>query len=260
MRPGRPARKLAGPLFGNKQEMDSDAKTHGALTHTVRQLEDGVLRGDWPVDSRLPAERNLAAMLGVSRSTVREAIQRLVSKGLLETRPGSGVYVVARPRSAGAVAPWLQLIAESPPLRDEMLEFRTVFECAAVRFAAHRATRDELQALEGIVQRMRDAVCGADVDAEARADAEFHATLTTASHNRMLDQFYGNVIAVLRDHIARNTYDATLNNVNASAQSRVRLHQHEAIYDAIREGDADAAQRAMLEHIEYVGRQFHYTS
>lgn len=237
--------------------MDSDSKTRSVLAYTVRRLEDGVLRGEWGVDTRLPAERTLAATLGVSRSTVREAIQRLVSRGLLETRAGSGVYVVATRKPAGAVAPWLQLIAESPPLREEMLEFRTVFECAAVRFAAHRATGDELQALERIVLRMRDAVSTADVDAEARADAEFHATLTTASHNRMLDQFYGNVIAVLRDHIASNTYDATLNNANASAQSSIRLSQHESIFEAVRKGDADAAQRAMLAHIVYVGRQFH---
>lgn len=237
--------------------MDSDSKGRSVLARTVKQLEDGVLRGEWDVDARLPAERTLAATFGVSRSTVREAIQRLVSKGLLATRPGSGVYVVARRQAVGAVAPWLQLIAESPPLRDEMLEFRTVFECAAARFAAHRATRDERRTLERIVQKMRDAVSSADVDAEARADAEFHATLTTASHNRMLDQFYGSVIAVLRDHVARNTYDATLNNANASAQSLIRLRQHESICDAIRDGNADAAQRAMLEHIEYVGRQFH---
>jgi GntR family transcriptional repressor for pyruvate dehydrogenase complex len=237
--------------------MDSDSKARSVLAHTVRQLEDGVLRGEWSVDARLPAERALAATLGVSRSTVREAIQRLVSKGLLETRPGSGVYVVARRKPGAVVAPWLQLITESPPLRDEMLEFRTVFECAAVRFAAHRATHDELLSLERIVTKMRDAVSAADVDAEARADAEFHATLTTASHNRMLDQFYGSVIAVLREHIARNTYDATLNNLNASTQSLIRLRQHESIYDAIRERNPDAAQRAMLEHIEYVGRQFH---
>jgi len=236
--------------------MDSGSKGRSVLAQTVRQIEEGIVRGDWAVDERLPAERALAATLGVSRSTVREAIQRLVSKGLLETRPGSGVYV-ARRRPSGIAAPWLQLISDSPPLREETLEFRMVFECAAVRFAAHRATPDEHRALERILLRMHEAVAHADVDAEARADAEFHATLTAASHNQMLDQFYGSVIAVLRDHIARNTYDATLNNANASAQSLVRLRQHEAIFLAVREGDADAAQRAMLEHIEYVGRQFH---
>ena len=236
--------------------MDSGTKTRSVLTHTVRQIEEGIVRGDWSVDARLPAERTLAATLRVSRSTVREAVQRLVSKGLLETRPGSGVYV-ARRKPAGIAAPWLQLISESPPLREETLEFRLVFECAAVRFAAQRASRDEQQALERILGWMCSAVSDADVDAEARADAEFHATLTAASHNRMLDQFYESVIAVLRDHIARNTYDATLNNANASAQSLIRLRQHESIYEAVREGNADAAQRAMLEHIEYVGRQFH---
>ncbi|MGK8892440.1 FadR/GntR family transcriptional regulator [Burkholderia gladioli] len=96
----------------------------------------------------------------------------------------------------------------------------------------------------------------ADVDEEARTDCEFHAMLTAASHNRMLDQFYAGVITMLREHIASNTYDATVNNLNAAVQARDRLLQHETIYRAIRDRNPDAAQDAMFAHIDYVGRQF----
>lgn len=235
--------------------VESRSKTAGALGRTLRRLEEGVLEGRWQPDARLPSERALAESYGVSRSTVREAVQRLVSKGLLETRRGSGIYVTRR-QPLGLAAPWLQLIAENPPLRAETLEFRLVFECAAARFAAQRSTHRDIESFEAILVRMHEAVGRADVDAEAATDAEFHAALTAASHNRMLDRFYASVIAMLREHIASNTYDATMNNANAAVQASTRLRQHESIYRAIRERNPDAAQQAMFVHIDYVGKQF----
>lgn len=227
----------------------------GVLDRTVRQLEEKVLEGSWGALARLPAERALAEALGVSRSTVREAIQRLVSRGMLETKRGSGVYVVQK-QPARLSAPWLQLVVDNPPLRAETLEFRLVFECAAARFAAQRSTPQELDRLQSLLSKMRDAVAAQDVDAEALVDGEFHTVLTAASHNRMLDQFYASVITMLREHIAANTFDATVNNANALIQSTMRLSQHESIYLAVRERNPDAAQQAMFAHIAFVGKQF----
>jgi GntR family transcriptional regulator, transcriptional repressor for pyruvate dehydrogenase complex len=225
------------------------------LERTIGHLEQKVLEGDWSASMRLPSERALAESIGVSRSTIREAIQRLVSKGVLETRPGSGVYVVQRQRPTLS-APWVQLLDGHPPMRTETLEFRLVFECAAARFAAQRSTEVELDHLAAILSRMREAVATKDVDVEARTDAEFHTALAAAAHNRMLEKFYASVITMLREHITTNTFDATLNNANAASQAAMRLAQHESIYFAVRERNPDAAQQAMLAHIDFVGRQF----
>ena len=227
----------------------------GVLERTIAHLEQKVLEGDWSASMRLPAERALAESLGVARSTIREAIQRLVSKGLLETRPGSGIFVVQRQRPALS-APWVQLLDGHPPMRTETLEFRLVFECAAARFAAQRSTQAELDHLATILSRMQEAVAAKDVDTEAVTDAEFHTALTAAAHNRMLEQFYASVITMLREHITANTFDATLNNANAATQAAMRLAQHESIYLAVRDRNPDAAQRAMFAHIDFVGRQF----
>lgn len=227
----------------------------GILDKVVRQIEEKVLDGSWAVSSRLPAERALAEHLGVSRPTVREAIRHLVSKGMLETKRGSGVYVVQKQLPA-LTSPWLQLVSEYHPLREETLEFRMVFECAAARFAAQRSTPDELHRLESLIARMQEAVSTHDVDAEAQMDGEFHTALTAAAHNRMLGQFYASVITMVREHIAANTFDATENNANAAVQSAMRMHQHESIFMAVRERNPDAAQQAMFAHIDFVGRQF----
>jgi GntR family transcriptional regulator, transcriptional repressor for pyruvate dehydrogenase complex len=236
-------------------KVESRLKGTGAVAQTVRRIETEIREGRWHTDKRLPSERALAGSFGVSRATIREAIARLATRGILETRHGSGVYLL-RSKPASLTAPWFQLIADTPPLRSETLEFRLVFECAAARFAAQRSSARELERFQTILERMQDAVMHADVDAEAAMDGEFHTALVAASQNRLLDQFYASVIGLLREHIASNTYDATVNNVNATEQARNRLLQHESIFEAIRAHNPDAAQQAMYLHIDYVGKQF----
>lgn len=229
--------------------------TRNALARVVKELESRIVEANWRGETRLPSERELAIEFGTSRATVREAIQRLAARGLLETRRGSGLFVSAQ-QPARLSAPWLQLIAESPPMREDTLEFRLVFECAAARFAAQRATPDELTDMESILERMHHAVHGHDVEAEAQADAEFHAVLALASHNLMLSHFYASVITLLREHITNNTYEASHIQVNANDLALMRLEQHTAIFRAIRTRRPDAAFRAMHAHIAFVGRQF----
>lgn len=221
----------------------------------VRELETRILEASGAKEQRLPPERQLAPELGISRATLREAIQRLVARGLLETRRGSGVFIRAQPASRGA-APWLQLISEQLPLREDTLEFRLIFECAAAQFAAQRAGAREIQAMGRIVERMERAVCAHDVDAEARADAEFHSVVATASHNLMLGHFYGSVMGQLRDHIADNTFAASRIRHNAHELALARLAQHRAIFEAIVHRDAPASFSAMHAHIAFVGKQF----
>ncbi len=229
--------------------------TRAALAHVIRKLEDRILDANWRKETRLPSERELAAEYATSRATVREAIQRLVTRGLLETRRGSGLFVSAQ-QPARLSAPWLQLIAENPPVRGDTLEFRLVFECAAARFAATRATPDQLTEMASILERMHYAVHARDVEAEARADAEFHAVLAMASHNLMLSHFYASVITMLREHITNNTYEASHIQLDGGELALTRLAQHKAIYRAIRARRPDAAFKAMHAHIDFVGKQF----
>lgn len=86
----------------------------------MRKLETALLDGTWPVGARLPAERVLAERYDVARNTIREAIQRLAARGLLQSRRGAGVYVTDQLRT-GIASPWGQLVADHPALRDDIL-------------------------------------------------------------------------------------------------------------------------------------------
>ncbi|ARP83191.1 GntR family transcriptional regulator [Bordetella genomosp. 8] len=234
--------------------------TSSALQHAMQSLERLVLEHGLDGRPRLPPERELAQRFQVSRTTVRAAIQRLVSRGMLETRQGSGVFIASdRPMSPATpwpAAPWLGLVDAQPALRADTLEFRMVFECAAARFAAQRADTQERRQLAATVDTMQKAVRDGDVASEAAADATFHAQLASASHNMMLGRFYANAIASLRAHITRNTYDAGRDAALATRRSQERLRQHVAICDAILRQSPDDAALAMRQHIEFVGRQF----
>jgi GntR family transcriptional repressor for pyruvate dehydrogenase complex len=235
--------------------MGQHSERNSALGHVIRQIESRLLDPELRPGARLPSERAMAESFGTSRSTVREAVARLVARGTLETRRGAGVFVSAAPQ-AMPDSLWLQRSGEGSPQRRETLEFRAIFECCVARFAAERASADERRRLATVLHDMTRAVAGGDVEAEARGDANFHLTLAAMAHNFMLTRFYTTVVDQLRDHITRNTYAAMLDLPHAKERSMARLAQHESIYQAICEHAPDGAAQAMAQHLAFVGEQF----
>ena len=102
------------------------------------ELEQRILEGSWNAGDRLPAERELSAQLGVSRASLREAIQKLVARGLLSTRQGGGTFVTDR-LEAGFLDPWEELLQKHASVREDLLEFRELLEAKAAACAADHA-------------------------------------------------------------------------------------------------------------------------
>lgn len=223
-------------------------------------LGQQVLGGKWPAGGRLPSERQLATDFGVSRASVREAIQHLVARGLLSSRRGSGIYVRPAPAAEPLPAPAVKAppaLPDSPLWRADILEFRLIFECGAARLAAVRADPAQRQELGEWLARMQQAVAAGDVDAEAEADAGFHELLAASAHNLMIHRFHAIVINALRPHITHNTYDASRRpSPRTRQQSLDRMQQHLDIYSAIMERSPEQAAEAMRRHILFVGAQF----
>ena len=206
----------------------------GRTEVVMRKIETALLDGTWPAGVRLPAERVLAQQYGVARNTVREATQRLVARGLLQSRRGAGVYVTDQLR-AGIASPWGQLVADHPALRDDILEFRRVLEGATAYFAALRADAND------------------DAAVEASADAKLHEAIALASHNTMFLHLHTSVIGMLREHISINVAGMTTHDEQAS---ELLLLQHRVICDAICAQRPEEARTAMQTHIDYVRSHF----
>ncbi|ARF86035.1 glycolate utilization operon transcriptional activator GlcC [Burkholderia cenocepacia] len=181
----------------------------------MRKIETALLDGTWPAGARLPAERVLAQQYGVARNTVREATQRLVARGLLQSRRGAGVYATDQLR-AGIASPWGQLVADHPALRDDILEFRRVLEGATAYFAALRADANDRRRIRALLRELETAHANDDAAVEAATDAKLHEAIALASHNTMFLHLHTSVIGMLREHISINVAGMTMEDEQAS--------------------------------------------
>jgi GntR family transcriptional repressor for pyruvate dehydrogenase complex len=210
-------------------------------------LEKRILEGSLKPGDRLPAERDLAVELGVSRPSLREAIQRLAAKGLLTTRHGGGTVVTDR-LEAQFAEPWQQMLAGHPLLQRDLLEFRQMLESQAAALAAERATDVDIASLDEAHATLEANYEADQLDACIDADVAFHQVVAEASHNVMIGQLAASLMRVIHGHISRN-----LAHLHARPARWNELRaQHRAIWLAIRERRPEDAAAAARGHIEFV--------
>jgi GntR family transcriptional repressor for pyruvate dehydrogenase complex len=220
----------------------------GRVENTLHRMETALINGTWHTGARLPAERVLAEQYGVSRNTIREAIQQLAARGLVQSRRGSGVFVTDRLRT-GIASPWGQLVAGHPALREDILEFRRVLEGATAYFAAQRANAQDRKRIRALLSEMERSHAAGDQVAEAHADAQLHEVIAQASHNAMFLHLHTSVIGMLREHITTNGTGLRGRDMSASAQL---LRQHRMVCEAICARQQEEARTAMHSHIDFV--------
>ena len=225
-------------------DMAQDLKTAHRLSDTVaRQLEQRILEGALKAGDRLPAERELALELGVSRPSLREAIQKLASKGLLYSRQGGGTYVADQLNDAFA-DPWAQMLESHPALNDDLLEFRAVLESQCAEWAAVRATPADLLRLEQSLKSATGAIATLSAEAVAVADQVFHQTLAEAAHNAFAAHMMSVVQGLLQKDILFNLGEL----ISVPVASRMLIDQWTAIVDAVRQQSTVAARQAAATH------------
>jgi len=218
------------------------------LSDTVAaELEKRILEGSLKPGDRLPPERALALDLGVSRPSLREAIQKLVSKGLLSTRHGGGTHVTDR-LEAHFVDPWQDMLKGHPLLHRDLLEFRQMLESQAAALAADRATDVDIDHLDQVYSALEAAYRSDDMAACIDADVVFHQTIAEAAHNVLIGHLSASLMRVIHGHVSGN-----LEHLHARPQRWDQLQsQHHAIWQAIRERKPQEADQAAREHIEFV--------
>jgi GntR family transcriptional repressor for pyruvate dehydrogenase complex len=217
----------------------------------VEQLERMILEGTLRAGERLPAERALAEQFGVSRPSLREAIQKLTAKGLLISRQGGGNYVV---ESLGSTFsdPLLHLLESSADAQRDLLEFRHTLEASCAYYAAIRATDVDRARLREAFDALQD--CYARVDEVSRAeegaaDANFHLAIAEASHNAVLLHTIRGLFDLLRRNVVTNIGGMYK---QRSETRDMLINQHRELYLAIIEGRADDAREVSSRHLLYV--------
>ena len=206
-----------------------------------RQIADqvrGLIRaGEFPVGSRLPAERDLAVQLGVSRPSVREALIALEVEGLVEVRMGSGVVVIAREPAPSATP------VDAPFGPFEIIRARQVIECELAAMAAQLLDGPALAGLQQALALMRADVAAGR--APVQGDRLFHLRIAEAADNGPLLR----TVTALYDERNTPLFEQLGQHYETLPTWREALDEHQAVLDAITRRDPAAARAAMHAHL-----------
>ena len=218
------------------------------LSDTIAaELEKRILEGSLKPGDKLASERDLALELGVSRPSLREAIQKLVAKGLLSTRHGGSTQVTDQ-LDSHFTDPWQDMLQGHPLLHRDMLEFRQMLESQAASLAADRATDIDMNRLASAHAELEAAFAGTSLTQCIDADVAFHQAIAEASHNVLIGHLTASLMKVIHGHVSNN-----LEHLQSRPQRWGQLRaQHLAIWQAIRQRDPEQAARAARDHIGFV--------
>jgi GntR family transcriptional repressor for pyruvate dehydrogenase complex len=225
----------------NETNLFESVAPRGRLTdYVAEQIERLTVEGDLEPGTRLPSEVELCKQFNVSRTVVREAVNSLVAKGLVETRHGVGTTV--RPFSREVIVSSLNrfLHAQAGGVSlQELHQVRAVLEMATARLAAIHATDADLVNLEEDLRAMEATVT--DHEAFAARDADFHRLLAVATHNRLLVLLLDSIRDLMQDYIR-----STLPHVDVGGAV---ILKHVRILERVRAKDPEGARQAMREHL-----------
>lgn len=241
---------LNGPIIGPmearsrmllaKPEFEAVRKTK-VYEHAAQQLQRMIRDGLIKPGEKLPAERELAEMLQVSRGSLRDAIRTLELMGLVEPRQGEGT-VVCDPSAKSLINPLATVLFRQRELIGDLLEFRRMIEPTLAGRAAQNASDEELAYMEEILRRQKEKVSQGELAIEE--DSEFHYAIAQAAGNSVVLKVLDAFMDLLRETRER------------SLQLEGRLQKsfvgHRRILDTIRKHDIRAAEKAMRQHIDEV--------
>jgi GntR family transcriptional regulator, transcriptional repressor for pyruvate dehydrogenase complex len=219
----------------------AEGGTGQVVAHVRNLIERGALR---PGD-RLPAERDLATQIGVSRPTIRAGLRTLAAMGVVRSRHGSGTYIPDGPPALNTDA--LSFLAALHGFtREEMYEARRILEVGAAGLAAERATSEQVATLAEEVASLFASM--QDPQVFLVHDINFHRGVASASGNP--------IVASLVEMVSAMYYESRRETAVRASERDLRdaAEMHRRIYQAIRARDAETARRAMHDHLIQASR------
>jgi GntR family transcriptional repressor for pyruvate dehydrogenase complex len=205
------------------------------------QLRDMIFRGELRAGQKLMSERDMAQTLNVGRPTVREAIQKLIEQGLIESRRGVGTFVRDEETRKNN-KPLLQLLNGQGFTIVELLEVRLALESNSAVLAARRATEEDIRIIEQSLNRLLDA---RDLERNLDNELSFHMNIAYATKN------------IVQVHLMKSFYDVLYYGMNLAFPTLIKdekldemtFDQHITIFNAIRNRNPELAGKTMEKHI-----------
>jgi GntR family transcriptional regulator, transcriptional repressor for pyruvate dehydrogenase complex len=215
----------------------------------ANQLKKVITQGIFKVGDRLPSERDLAEQMGVSRPSVREAIQQMELQGMVESVHGGGTIVRSLAEQE-IRTPMEALLGQDKRLVVELAEVRAFMEAWAAKQAAVNRTDEELERIRSFLEDMeRDLEKGR---IRAEVDVKFHTEIAAASHNTIFLHLIQSIYKLISWSIRLHREEIL---VTPQDQEAIFTH-HMKIFKGIQNRDAKAAEAAMSEHLHFVIREY----
>jgi GntR family transcriptional repressor for pyruvate dehydrogenase complex len=205
------------------------------------QIHELIRQGKLKAGDQLPSERELAETFKVSRTSVREALRTLETKGLIISRTGMGNFVADLPIEA-LIAPLAKLLIEEKTALADIFELRKLIEPHIAALAAERATNKDINRMKRILARQGEAVNRGETSVEA--DAELHFAIGQATQNQALEKLVSGLMEILSQSREES--------LQTPDRRRASIESHRKILSAIERHDKTRAQKAMFHHIEQV--------
>ncbi|GBF12489.1 FadR/GntR family transcriptional regulator [Tepidibacillus infernus] len=211
----------------------------------AEQLKEMIINGDLKPGERLLSVRELAEQLQVGRSAVREALTALNAMGLVEIRQGEGTFVKKYTESDLVSFDIFTLLLDFEQIQS-LLEIRKILEVSAAELAAERRTNEDLFHLEQALKKME--VDLSNLDANEEADWMFHYALSKATKNNMLVYIIENISDAIKKSL--RTSRKVLFSMPKTPERLLTEHQN--IYQAVEQKDAELAASLMFQHLKQV--------
>ncbi len=207
------------------------------ITGTIR---NALLRGELIPGQKLPSEPELARQLGVGRSAVREALKILQAIGVVESRRGSGTYIVEEP-SERLLNPLSFAIILGTNVSSELIELRVMIEIGYCELAASQATPEDWERIEHAADAIEAALPQADHHELARLDLDFHYAILDATHNPLVKK------------IGRTVEELFFNSISENFREEKNVRQaiaaHRDIVRALRSQDLQQIREAIVDSL-----------
>lgn len=220
-----------------------------ASNHLIYQIQAGV----WPPGTRLPSERELSEMLGISRSSVRQALTTLEAIGVLYSKRGVGHFVSDEAVNSASNEVMDSLMSQGDP--QELLEARRIIEPEVARLSAIYRDTDDLARLYDCINTMKAKEKTDAFDEYLEADFRFHLELAYSTHNPVISD----LVEVIVERMKAPPWQVATRMIVPKTYHKNR-EEHTAILDAVVERKPKEARQAMLSHLASVAKNIHNIS
>jgi len=212
----------------------------------LKELTRAIIHGDLKPGDKLPSERNLSEMMGVSRTSLREALKMLAAAGMVEIKHGQGVFITEKESTANILRDFADKNFIDAQILRDLFELRKLLETQNAIWACQRADKEQIDNLSLIVEQTINALQDTkdDLIILAKQDSEFHTKLAEATGNKVIVRVMHDLLDLLNDSRcqALSIPDRPLRSLN----------EHREIVEAIKNRDVNIVKEKMLHHLNNV--------